>query len=80
MYGLLWYVFNASLIYLVIGGIRQKIFPKIEIVEYIGRQSMGFYLWHMIPILIASKIFMIDYMFYITLRYWFYCFYSFTEL
>ncbi len=66
IHGLLWYVFNASLIYLIIGGIRHKIFPKIEIVEYIGRQSMGFYLWHMIPILIASKIFMTDYIYYIT--------------
>jgi len=64
--GLFWYGFNLLLIYVVVGTMQKNSYFKVSIIEYIGKQSLGFYLWHMIPILIAESIFRDDCSFYLS--------------
>jgi peptidoglycan/LPS O-acetylase OafA/YrhL len=63
--GLFWYGFNLLLIYVVIGTFQQYSYSRVKIIEYLGQQSLGFYLWHMIPILIVGNIVTENYSFYL---------------
>jgi fucose 4-O-acetylase-like acetyltransferase len=51
---MIYYVLNLPLLYLLLNLAKRGVFPRSRGIEYIGKNSMAFYLWHVIP-LIASK-------------------------
>lgn len=55
---IVFYFFNVALIYKTISICNFKIIKNINFFEWIGKNSLGIYLWHVFPILVAnSKIF-----------------------
>lgn len=53
---LIFVLFNVFLLDFCLNELNRKEIKKVRFLEYIGKQSLGFYLWHMIPILIIKKI------------------------
>lgn len=53
---LLYYGLNIPMCVVVLLLCKKECFPRWKMFEYIGQQSLFFYLWHVIPILLAVKI------------------------
>lgn len=53
---LLYYGLNIPMCIIIILLCKKGMLPRYKIIEYIGQQSLSFYLWHVVPILVASKI------------------------
>lgn len=52
----LFYLFNISLILWLIGMIRKDNLPQNKAVQWIGVNSLGLYLWHVVPIIIVTQL------------------------
>jgi len=48
------YAFNLSLLLLMAGVIQKSLLPRSKPLEWIGSNSMGVYLWHMVPLYYLS--------------------------
>ena len=51
---ILFFLFNSSLLFLAINLSIKEQLPRSKSIEWIGQNSMGIYLWHVIPILIIK--------------------------
>lgn len=54
---LCFYLFNLSLLIFLLDSVKHDRLPYSRLIEWIGINSLGIYLWHMVPIIISVKFF-----------------------
>jgi hypothetical protein len=53
---LIYYILNLPLSYILLTYAKDSRFPRSRLIEYIGKNSMAFYLWHVIPLIAAKNV------------------------